>query len=255
MVVEIDGLIERFEAVNLQELDKARLLNRVDTKFLLCEGSMHAVLADMAPQYDALSIEDKRFSRYHTVYFDTPDFALYNQHHNDRANRYKVRCRKYVETGISFLEVKQKTNKRRTVKNRLEIPELPTRFNSSSMAFLDYHYPMQTHILEPVIWNRFRRATLVSKCRSERATIDLDLTYGWGVKEGCLTSVGIVEVKQAKFNPDSPLVHRLRAEGVRPMGFSKYCAAMMEIYPYLKRNRFKRRSLLIDHLQHQRGSQ
>ena len=154
MVVDIDGLLERFSPVSLQELDRARLLNRVDTKFLLSEESMATILAEMVSHYDSLCIEGKRFSSYHTVYFDTPDFALYNQHHNDRWNRYKVRCRKYVDTNISFLEVKQKTNKRRTIKNRLEISDLPTSFDTNLTAFLDYHYPMPTNVLEPVIWNR-----------------------------------------------------------------------------------------------------
>ncbi len=61
----------------------------------------------------------KRLNHYRTLYFDTPDFELYLLHVNGRADRYKVRSREYTDTHLSYLEVKHRTPKDRTIKERL----------------------------------------------------------------------------------------------------------------------------------------
>ena len=66
-----------------------------------------------------LQIDGKRKHDYKSLYFDTEDRKFYNDHHNQRVNRYKVRYREYVDSGLVFLEIKCKNNKGKTIKKRL----------------------------------------------------------------------------------------------------------------------------------------
>jgi hypothetical protein len=56
------------------------------------------------------------FQPYLTLYFDTESFDNYIAHHNGKRPRFKIRMRKYVSSGFSFLEVKEKDN--RTARSR-----------------------------------------------------------------------------------------------------------------------------------------
>ena len=58
---------------------------------------------------------------YRSLYYDTVDRQFFLDHHNERVNRYKVRFREYVNSGLSFLEVKCKNNKKKTIKNRIQV--------------------------------------------------------------------------------------------------------------------------------------
>ena len=49
---------------------------------------------------------------------------FYNDHHNQRVNRHKIRFREYVDSGLIYLEVKCKTNKGKTVKKRLKVDKI-----------------------------------------------------------------------------------------------------------------------------------
>ena len=237
-----------FAPITLPEMENVKLLNRVDTKFLMTEAHLLAVLEAIRPNYRILANAGTRATRYRTQYFDMPDFQLYLDHHNDRRDRYKVRCRTYIDSDTTFIEIKHKLKIGRTEKQRKPIPAMPTLLEGDNLAFVRAHFPHNPWRLEPVIWNSFRRITLVSNVRQERLTIDVDLRYGWqDVQEG-LSGIVIAEVKQKKFSIDSDFVRELRRRGIYRTGFSKYCAGMAAIYPQLKANRFKRRQLLIDRL-------
>lgn len=248
MLEQIQAALADFAPITLAEMEQVKLLNRVDTKFLLTEAQLLDILARVHEHYFVLTNQGTSASLYHTQYFDTPGAALYMAHHNDRQNRYKVRTRTYVDSRITFLEVKHKTNKRRTIKSRVQIPEPLHMLEGDDAVFVRNTSKLDVWALEPVIWNEFRRITLVSKVRRERLTIDIGLRYGWEGQEGGLPGIVIVEVKQRKFSFDSDFVHELRRHHIRRMGFSKYCAGMADVYPHLKSNRFKRRRLRIDRL-------
>ncbi len=97
-------------------MNRVSLLRRTDTKYLLNISQLQNALEHVHDHYRVLSINKKRLNHYQTLYFDTTDFALYTQHHNGNLNRHKVRCRKYVDSNLCYLEVKFKTNKRKPSK-------------------------------------------------------------------------------------------------------------------------------------------
>ncbi len=254
MLDQLPIILNQFEAISLAEMEEVKLLDRVDTKFLMTEEQLLEILRAVVPYYRILEADGTRANRYRTQYYDTADFALYLEHHNDRQNRHKVRSRTYVDSGITFLEIKRKNYKRRTSKMRCQIPSIPDVLEGANLAFVREHYPADAWALQAVIWNTFRRITLVSNFRRERLTLDVGLRYGWGDRIGGLEGIAIAEVKQRKFSIDSDFVRELRRHHIYRTGFSKYCAGISYVYPHLKANRFKRRELLIARLLRKRGT-
>lgn len=248
MIRQIESLVSHFEPISLQEMDRVSLLNRTDTKYLLGARQLWRILEQIQDCYSVLTIEKICLNRYETLYFDTPDFALYKQHQSGRLNRYKVRYRKYLDSNLCYLEVKFKNNKRRTIKKRLETPDYAIVFGGNRYMFVQDNYPFDPRALEPKIRNSFLRMTLVSKQRAERLTIDFNLQFhNEGTTLG-LPGIVIAEVKQEKFLLNSDFMQQMRANNLYPTGFSKYCIGTAKMYPQLKDNRFKPKFLLLNKL-------
>jgi hypothetical protein len=115
----IDTEISSFESISLSNMDKVKLMSRKDTKFIFEVNDLPSLLSAVKPFYKVAEINDKRISEYKTDYYDTQQFDLYNAHHNGKLNRNKVRYREYVNSELSFFEIKFKDNKNKTVKFRI----------------------------------------------------------------------------------------------------------------------------------------
>ena len=235
----LDYVIAQFRPISLSDMQQVALLDRVDTKYLLGLTDLSAVLQQITAEYRVLEIGSIRMNQYRTVYFDTPDFHLYRQHHNRYGSRYKVRTRQYVDSNLAFFEIKNKTNQGRTIKSRLPVPNIQPRVTEGLDKFVDQHTPLEPDRLVPKLWNAYLRMTLVSKHRQERLTIDINLTFGWGEKQVALPGVAIAEVKQKNFSHDSDFIQQMRTLGNHPTSFSKYCIGASMLYKHLKTNNFK----------------
>ena len=114
-------ILNQFTAVGLADIGKANFMNRVDTKFpLRSEVLWNNILPEITNDYHIVQINGLHYLEYRTVYFDTSQNLFYTWHHNGKLDRYKVRKRMYVDTGVAYLEVKHKTNKGKTKKKRIE---------------------------------------------------------------------------------------------------------------------------------------
>jgi hypothetical protein len=238
-LAQLNALLPCYEPVSLDQIGKAALLDRVDTKYLLGTRQLANALDHLSDDYRVLCIDQARLNPYHTVYFDTRDFTLYSQHHNGLGERYKVRARTYVGTDVSFFEIKHRTNRRRTIKTRLPLGAAASRIDARSEAFVEANTPFDGSDLMPVLWNDYQRITLVGKHTPERVTLDLGVRFGWGGDETTLPGVCIAEVKQARLSRDSAFIRQMRTMGIRPAGFSKYCAGVALTYRHVKQNNFK----------------
>lgn len=252
----LDRLLHRFDPISLKEMDGVALLNRTDTKYVMQIGQLQQALARLTDRYRVLKVKGTRLNHYQTVYFDTPDFALYTRHHDGFRNRYKVRSREYVDSHQSFLEVKFKTNKDRTIKSRLRTDDVVTEFDRETTEFLRSHYPNNPAALAPQLWNDFLRITLVSRHAVERLTLDVNLEFQRDGQRAALPGIAIAEVKQEGFSVQSDFIQEMRRMGVRPSGFSKYCMGVATMVDDVKKNNFKPRMLHVNrimqaHQQHQ----
>lgn len=245
----ISDAINAYQTIGLKEMDGVALLNRTDTKYVLTARQLLSALRRLTGDYRVLAINQQRIHHYRTLYYDTRDFELYYNHVTGRAEIFKVRSREYVDTRISFLEVKHKNSKKRTEKSRMPIPCNAQDLDDGMEAFLCHALPVKSDSLEPRLWNTFRRITLVSLHNQERLTIDLDLSFSNGSVSLDLDGIVIAEVKQEHYSLGSAFINEMRRMGVRQTGFSKYCYGVAQLYPQVKKNSQKERALLIHKLQ------
>jgi hypothetical protein len=237
-----------FDPISLKEMDAVALLNRVDTKFVLTNAQLLRALSTLQNDYRILEVQGQRLNHYRTLYFDMPDFDLYNLHVNGRAERYKVRSREYADSHLSFLEVKHKTRKDRTIKDRINTTQPLVDVNREAEQWLHGVFPYESSMLEAKIWNTFTRLTLVSKHYCERVTLDVDLTFYRNDKVTRLDGIAIAEVKLDAQDQTSPFLAQMRAQRIRPQGFSKYCVGVSMLYDHVKKNALKPQLLRLEKL-------
>lgn len=242
-----NSLIDAFQPISLAQMQAVVLLKRVDTKYLLTQDQLAAILPNLQSGYDVLQVQQTRLNRYHTLYFDTAVFDLYHLHHAGARHRYKVRSRQYVDSQLAFFEVKHRMQAARTEKERVPTAELVTACDQQTSEFVASHLP-RPFALEPKLSNRFTRITLVSKQDCERVTLDLNIRFSHHGRCVSLTGLAIAEVKQEQINHQSLFMQQMRAMNIRSVGFSKYCIGVALLYPHIKHNRFKPKLRLIQKL-------
>jgi hypothetical protein len=238
MSPEIQEALNRFEPITLKEMDSVKLMNRTDTKFIFNIRHFAPVMEQIVKDYRVLEVEGKRLSRYETLYYDTGQFDLYNEHHKGKLNRYKIRHRTYIESDIGFLEVKFKNNKGRTIKTRISQKEVPQAWQGECESFLNQTLPFTPHTLQPVIWINYNRLTLVNRHSAERLTIDLGLEFVRDNVSQKLDKLVIAEVKQEKRRA-SPFMNVMKKHYIREGSISKYCMGIAFTCNNVKKNNFK----------------
>ncbi len=232
-------VVSRFQAIDLDDLNQVRLMERTDQKFVVPFKQLASLLMAVEGQYYILEIDEERMLGYQTYYFDTEDDRLYTSHHNGKLNRYKVRKRTYLNTQTSFFEIKFKNNKRKTFKRRIKSGEDQTTLDAREREFLLQNSPIDPDSLSPKSMNQFRRITLADKQFTERCTIDINLQFKSRHQTARLDELAIIEIKQNNHSKSSILNRRLNESGFLPTGFSKYCIGRALAEDDLKQNAFK----------------
>lgn len=232
-------VLSNFKSIGLKELEDHRLQDRVDTKFLFDADSLPQILSEVQQDYAILEIKETTLQPYLTLYFDTLNFDNYYDHHNGKRPRFKIRMRKYINSSCSFLEIKEKDNKDRTIKTRMEIRDISNRLTPDQYQFISQSYRLGLVPLKPVIWNRYNRMTLVNKHSLERVTIDLNFSaYN---QNGFISwnPFAIAEIKQSSRSLHTEFYRAMKDRSIKPVNFSKYCISMALLTPQLKANKFK----------------
>lgn len=239
MIDQILTTIDAMPAISLAEIKSLALLDRMDVKFIMHETQFAQILWRSQGNYRVLEINGIRPGRYYTTYFDTPDFTLYQSHHNGTRVRHKVRWRWYMDSKVVYLEVKEKTNRERTVKTRTLLSAPVTQLAELGSDWMPASLQVNAAALRPVVSNQFRRVTLADFARQERVTVDLGLEFSADERVIPMPGLVIVEVKQSKFSLSSPIARELHRLQLHRTHVSKYCVSMAMLYPELKHNRFK----------------
>lgn len=238
--------------ISLDEMSQVKLMNRVDTKYVMPLRMLPLILEKAKNEYRVQEIEGKRIADYDTLYYDTPSLDMYLMHHNRRLRRQKVRVRTYVDSDLTFLEIKNKNNKGRTKKKRIQVPPSTSPADESETVqnFMSHYCWYQPHTLRPVLYTRFRRITLVNKAMTERLTIDMDVQ--WKNVRTCmqcpLGKVAVVEIKRDG-NVPSPMVEILHGLRLTPLKISKYCMGIVYTESAVKNNRFLPKKRMINKME------
>jgi len=238
---KINTIIQQFEPISLLEMDRVKLMNRVDTKFAFSIKEFIEFLPNLIENYKVLEINGNRIPSYESLYFDNDHLGFFLDHHNGRMNRFKVRYRKYIESDLIFLEVKHKF-KGRTDKSRVQVDEIPLELINEHAQFVK-NLTEKEDVLTPVLWNSFHRITLVNKIENERLTLDFDLKFNWEDRAQYYNNMIIAELKQEKFSRNSAFFSLMKKKIIRPYRLSKYCIGSIDLYGHkkIKYNRFKKK--------------
>lgn len=223
-------------------------MNRTDCKYVTNVETLLKLLAMTEGSYYSQDIDGERISPYQTTYLDDEQGAMYRQHQTGHIPRRKVRVRTYVNSGLTFLEVKRKDNHGKTMKERIAVPSLDAVVGDDRLGqdFVENLTGLTFDDIHPTLANRFNRITLVNMAKTERLTIDFNLEFH-NVQTGQherMDKVCIIELKRDGRAP-SPILPMLRTLRIKPAGFSKYCVGATMTNPDLRINRFKKRLIKI----------
>ena len=175
--MNISSQISEFAPISLSEMESVKLMNRIDTKYAVPMSVLPAILEAAKNDYFAQEIDGKRIATYDTMYYDTETLDMYMRHHDRQLVRQKIRVRQYVESHLTFLEIKRKNNKGRTKKKRIAVPGFDINgatFGESKKEkwsvedFIATKSRYAWSELHPCLSTRFHRITLVNKAKTER---------------------------------------------------------------------------------------
>lgn len=240
MIDEI--LFEGYKTISLSEMGNVKLMNRIDTKYVTHIDKIIELLRLAKDKFMIQQIEGQCNMQYYTRYYDTADGDMFYQHQRGKKIRQKIRQRKYQgDTTIPFLEIKSKTNKGRTKKQRVQMVVGENLYEYTE--FLSAHTNYDLTQLLPRIENRFYRITLVNNDKTERITIDTGLEFHNLVtdKYVSLPNIGIIEWKRDGQSKNSQLKELLVKLRIHESGFSKYCIGLAVTDIGLRQNRLKKR--------------
>lgn len=241
----------QLQPISLDEMSGIKLMNRTDTKFVTSKSKLAELLELAQGKYYAQQIDGLRIANYRTTYWDTPEHLFYLEHHNGRQPRQKIRIRTYMDSNMTFLEVKTKNNHGRTKKKRISVPsqDLPDVLEAGGSPFIQGLTGQTFDDIMPTVQNQFQRITLVNYGKTERLTIDFNVRFhnyetDMDAQTGDLV---IIELKRDG-NVYSPILELLRQVRVKPHGFSKYCIGSAMTNGHLKNNNFKFKMITISKL-------
>ena len=238
----IQSWLAQLDPISLDEMGSIKLMNRTDTKFVTNKRKLARLLELAQGKYYAQQIDGARIANYRTVYWDTPEHRFFLEHHNKRAPRQKIRVRTYVDSDLTFLEVKTKNNHGRTKKKRITVPdhERADIVAAGGSDFTRGLTGVTFEDIDPTVQNRFQRITLVNKGKTERLTIDFNVQFhNYETEHDAGTGdLVIIELKRDG-NVYSPVLEILRRLRIKPSGFSKYCIGSVLTNEGLKSNLFK----------------
>ncbi len=238
---QVQDKLQYFNPILLDEMDSVRLMNRVDTKYLMHTNQLPLILDIVKPDYRVVEIAAERIKGYESLYFDTAEHEMYIKHHNRKLNRYKVRIRQYLDSQEYFLEVKFK-------KKRISVEGYEALQNVEANDFLGLVSPYIASMIRPKLFTTFDRITLVNEETRERVTLDMNLRLHNEIKSVLIPYLVIVEVKREFVSNTDGFGRVLRDQRVFPKRISKYCTATNLLYPDLKFNRFKPKIMYLRNL-------
>lgn len=242
----IAGNLRHLPAIGLEELNAAAALQtRVDRKYIIPAQQGKQLLAAFEADLRILEMDGKRTFNYDSVYFDTPRLDSYLLAARGRRRRYKVRTRTYVDSAVSFLEVKTEGSRAATVKDRIPYDLSDrSRITAEGLAYVNDTLAatigdLPSGPLEPVLETRYRRTTLFLPGSESRATLDEAVTWRRpGGSSWLLDGSLVLETKSG--STAGPLDRHLWASGIRPSRISKFATGMAALRPDLPANRWHR---------------
>jgi hypothetical protein len=223
-------------------IEHAELMQRVDRKYIAPIDVVRRLVNTVRDTHQVLCIDDRRYTTYRTLYFDTDNFTSARDHIQGRRQRWKVRTRLYVEDALHRVEVKTKDNRGSTVKVMgVSHPDYYGTLVGDDRDFVASHlgdFPqIDVRDLSPTTEVRYKRATLTDLAAGTRVTLD------WGLSMHLKNGDVWLDDRYAMVETKGPLAlsgvdKALHELGIRPRRFSKYVAATSSLTDGIPDNDF-----------------
>lgn len=237
--------------ITLDELNaRAELLARYDNSYLVpldVFADFTALLTDPrrpTGPFRALSISGRRWFRYRSTYYDTPDLLTFHDARQGRRLRYRIRERIYQDSGERQFEIKLKSGRGETVKHRQCLRGADHVLDEARRGFLagvlrgSYGLDAPDELRTSLVTD-YQRATFVAD--GQRVTCDAGLVVRdteTGRTAAADTGLVLVETKtKGRLTEADRVLHRY---GLRACEFTKYCGGYAALRPELGINRWAR---------------
>ncbi len=246
-----------WKSISLEAMnEKAAMQTRVDRKYIVDAETAAKVLATLDADASVMEIKGQRDFAYDSVYFDTPQMQSYHSAAYSRDDTFKIRTRSYLDSELTFLEVKTDGEQDMTVKKRI-----PYTFEMrDTLTAEGYEYITAAlgdilagpvHKLEAVLTTGYRRTTVFlpqseKNPVASRMTVDNILMAGVNYRNFHGNLVGttyglpnavIIETKSG-VEPSVADQHLWDA-GITPAKISKFATGMAALNPQLASNKWE----------------
>lgn len=207
-------------------LEVASLQTRLDRKYLIPTAQL-ASLTQAHPGARILTIDGASQFGYASRYLDTPDLEAYHLAAHGRLRRYKVRWRTYLDSGERFLEVKTRSGRGLTVKDRLDVTDHDDLMTAARFAPRTVQDRTGRLVLDlsPALDVDYRRSTLLLPSGA-RVTVDRDLTWRVPHAANALHLIDHVVVETKTAGAPCEIDTWLWRSGIRPVRLSKYACGL-----------------------------
>ncbi len=81
LMQDTNNIINQFLPISLAEMDRVKLMNRVDTKFAFRISLLEELLDELKAEYKILEINTIRIQKYESLYCDDEKFSFFQDHH------------------------------------------------------------------------------------------------------------------------------------------------------------------------------
>ncbi|WP_052866361.1 polyphosphate polymerase domain-containing protein [Streptomyces niger] len=237
--------------VTLAEVQaRAELLARHDNSYLVPVETFADFAARLTDPkrpggpFKSLCINGRRWFRYNSLYYDTPDLRAFHDHRQGRRLRYKIRERLYEDTGERQFEIKLKSGRGETVKFRQPMLPGDTALDRAPSEFLSsvlrrtYDMTAPTDLATSLVTD-YQRATFVAD--GQRITCDAGMVcHDPRTGRSVRADGGLVLVESKTDGHLTEADRLLHTYGVRPAEFTKYCGALSALRPDLTANAWRR---------------
>ena len=216
-----------WKSISLEAMnEKAAMQTRVDRKYIVDAETAAKVLSTLDADASVMEIDGQRDFAYDSVYFDTPQMQSYHSAAYSRDDTFKIRTRSYLDSELTFLEVKTDGEQDMTVKKRI-----PYTFENRDTLTAEGHEYI-TAALGDI------RAGPVHKLEAVLTTVNYRNFHGnlVGTTYGLPNAV-IIETKSG-VEPSVADQHLWDA-GITPAKISKFATGMAALNPQLASNKWE----------------
>ena len=158
--------------ISLEESKKIKIFNRFESKYIIDHDDILNIIRLLENDYLLVEENNKIIFGYHSLYFDTPELNMWNDHNIDKPSRQKIRIREYDDKS-KFLEIKEKIDGK-TIKTRIPIESY---FINDEEQWISDNLKYDTKNLIKSLDVKYNRISFVKKDKTERITLDIDIEY------------------------------------------------------------------------------